>query len=400
MSNGVSFVAFIDGHQPYLSRLDDPHSVRANLYINQNVVDTVPGSRSAYSIIVQDVIAGLGYPYVRRSKSKYYRHTIAFFKDDIPYMPPSTFEVIGDPESISSNEFHCWVRPFRGDGAIIYPNALVDFYQRAILNTSIPEYQSMLALLGPSAPSPSPSLSLVSSQALAIVPSYQRRPWLQRDDPSRASNHIKQNKSFRDFSSSTSDLEPTHLSMKEGYEAEISRLKEQVEDCRNELLAAHQENARLSRIVCEQEDYTHDIVSAMERMSTNTNGEVGHPASSSRSGSQEDRGHDSPHLPPAYDDTSPPTQGSQDLINLTPTFVDGVQHSFNMPYQSFGECVDAAIERFRLPRAAQIHDLCFKISNDTPLNRWQATLANSRLVGAHAREIMDAMEMDIRMEMY
>ncbi len=121
MTGGVTFLAFINGHQPYLSRLNDTQNVVARTYVNQNVLETIPGSRLTYAIITQHVIEGIGGPYVRIFKEQFGRQNRAFFAPETPpYSRPITSVLLGEPTSLFSNEYLCWMWPFRGDDAKLY----------------------------------------------------------------------------------------------------------------------------------------------------------------------------------------------------------------------------------------------------------------------------------------
>lgn len=424
MSNGVTFVSFINGHQPWLSRLDDPRSVRANVYVNQNVLQVVSGSRLTYSILTQDTIAGIGFPYVRRFKSEFRRSTSRFFRlgeqeDDHLYRPPEEHRLIGEPEGISSNVFSCWVRPFRGKGAILYPNALVDFYQRAISNTSWREWNSSDAKSTHSAPQLTQTASSTVHGPTSSHPSSQLDTSLP-SPPKSSSNDLSE----EDVSSSTDDLVAPIRTKNDGFRALISHLNQRVErlegfeqayqECSVELRAAHHENARLSDLLQAQEDYVHDLVSAMEAMSaTNAaleatvaaNAEVDYSPYSTLESLPTAQLQQSPGqslLLPTYDEVEAsqlepgPSQMRGEPFSFAPTFMDGVVQPFRVPHQLFGEHVQDAIERLHLSRAEDIHELCFTIQDTVPTNMWQARLQGCRFIQLHAAELLDAMERDIR----
>lgn len=411
MTNGVTFISFVNGHQPYLSRLDDPRSIRSCVYVNQNVLESVPGSRAVYSIISQDVIAGLGFPYVRRFKSGFSKRTIEFFnKPEAPYVPPTDFKLIGDPRSIETNEYICWVRPFCGKGAIMYPNALVDFYHRAIQNSNIPDWKDTIAsqIGSPSGsqqsqytPSTqSASTSFPSSQLAALyVPRQMKRVGSGDSIDSKDSS-----------SSTAEDIGAPYQSRLAGCEALIVHLRERLEvaewaleDCQTELRAANVENSRLSGVVQNQDDYIQDLVAAIDRMPAAPESDLLPSASSETASTSGNPGQSSPQLPPAYDSSDEEAEaarGGRDVFSFTPFYVDGILQPFVVPHQSFGANVEEAIERLGLQRGNEIHDLCFRIWREAPLNMWQAYLSGNILVGAHASEVLDAMELDVRQRVF
>lgn len=134
MSGGVTFLAFVNGHQPYLSHLDAPQSVVANVYVNQNVLVTIPGSRATYADITQDVLDGIGYHYVRRFKGEFERETAHFFASATPrYAPPTIHTLLGRPTSFTSDEYLCWSQlPRDGGSSYLFSSEVMEYYLRAL----------------------------------------------------------------------------------------------------------------------------------------------------------------------------------------------------------------------------------------------------------------------------
>ncbi len=168
MTGGVTFLAFINGHQPYLSRLNDTQNVVARTYINQNILETIPGSHLTYAIITQHVIEGIRGPYVRIFKEQFGRQNRAFFAPETPpYSRPITSVLLGEPTSLFSNEYLCWTWPFRGDDAKLYLTELVESYLR-----SIDDPPSLVTTPSALSASPWDSSNLSRAAPLVLPPAF------------------------------------------------------------------------------------------------------------------------------------------------------------------------------------------------------------------------------------
>lgn len=105
----------------------------ANVYVNENVLVTVPGSRATYGTITQDIIDGIGYHYVRRFKGEFNRENADFFAAAKPrYAPPAAPALLGQPTTLTSNEYLCWALSPRDNGAFKFSPEIVEYYLRTL----------------------------------------------------------------------------------------------------------------------------------------------------------------------------------------------------------------------------------------------------------------------------
>lgn len=404
MSGGVTVLCFINGRQPYLSSLDDPRSVRANIYVNPNVIQAVPGSKASYATLTQDAIGGIGYPYVRRFRKEFRRQNQAFFMlKSPPFVPPNTFPLLEDPETNTSNRHGFWTRPFRGEGAIMYASTLLEFQQRAIASSRACTSRSEPISTTQAS---SDQTVLGSSRALCASSS-------------------SQSQTHKDFRASTEDLEATYESRVLGLQEEVWDLRKRLavtekrlEEVERELEASAIEKACLVSAEREQELVHRDLLSAMDRLnivvdSTGNLRDLGRRASAPIAPIA--RVAELPQALPSYDeaasgsgqrqmDAASPTarrSSSSQLTNPSNEDADVTPCTpFVLPGQMFGFFIRDELEHhdYMSPEEMQaVHDFLFTLEKDVDPESWRTTLAGNSLIGPSAAgSILNAMTMDIQ----